>query len=138
MSEVTLALVLVMVAAITPLLSLTLDPLSTRLTCAWADHPQSNTVQLQISGAKRGDLILNLLDSMCFELLPDRELRRVEMTPVIQLHTSADQRFIQRPSFERRQPPAGRVDHRRNPTASKEPCLAPSVSSWKRRSEEHT
>src|SRR5260370_31273705 len=75
MSEVTLALVLVMVAAITPLLSLTVDPLSIRHTCARADNPQSNTVQLHIR-AKRGDLILNRLDSICFELLPDPELRR--------------------------------------------------------------
>src|SRR5260370_22077597 len=80
MSEVTLALVLVMVAAITPLLSLTVDPLSIRHTCARADNPQSNTVQLHIR-AKRGDLILNRLDSICFELLPDPELRR-GMTPV--------------------------------------------------------
>src|SRR5260370_9016595 len=80
MSEVTLALVLVMVAAITPLLSLTVDPLSIRLTCARADNPQSNTVQLHIR-AKRGDLILNRLDSICFELLPDPELRR-GMIPV--------------------------------------------------------
>src|SRR5260370_31265715 len=80
MSEVTLALVLVMVAAITPLLSLTVEPLSIRLTCARADNPQSNTVQLHIR-AKRGDLILNRLDSICFELLPDPELRR-GMIPV--------------------------------------------------------